>query len=85
MPATGDDDVTPDNDVYQGFVRHGEPPGCGHWNCVPCNAIRDRDLCPDSLRVDGSKHSWHFDLDDPRIYCVYCGELRDALTGETIA
>ena len=21
------------------FVRHGEPPGCGKWNCVLCNAL----------------------------------------------
>jgi hypothetical protein len=20
-------------------VRHGEPPGCGKWNCVLCNAL----------------------------------------------
>jgi hypothetical protein len=27
--------MTPNAD----FVRHGEPPGCGKWNCVLCNAL----------------------------------------------
>lgn len=40
--------------------------------------------CKDSLRPDG-KHSWAFDGDDPYIYCHFCGELRDALTGRVIA
>lgn len=40
--------------------------------------------CKDSLRADG-EHSWQFDGDDPRIHCVYCGELRDALTGQVLA
>lgn len=37
--------------------------------------------CPLSERVDGKKHSWRFDGDDPYIECVYCGEYRDALNG----
>jgi hypothetical protein len=32
--------------------------------------------CKDSLRADG-KHGWQDD--DEGTYCVYCGELRDAL------
>lgn len=39
--------------------------------------------CLHSLREDG-KHSWLFDGDDPYIHCLYCGELRDALTGKVI-
>lgn len=39
--------------------------------------------CPHSRRADG-KHSWAFDGDDPYIYCVFCAEYRDALTGRTI-
>lgn len=42
------------------------------------------DICPQSIRVDGPHHSWVFDGDDPRICCVFCGEIRDALTGEVI-
>lgn len=40
--------------------------------------------CPLSDRVDGMQHSWRFDGDDPYIRCVYCNELRDALTGTVI-
>jgi hypothetical protein len=43
-----------------------------------------QDICPTSERVDGPRHSWRFDGDDPRIICVYCGEMRDALTGNII-
>jgi hypothetical protein len=40
--------------------------------------------CPKSERVDGPLHSWRFEGDDPRIVCVFCGEVRDALTGEIL-
>jgi hypothetical protein len=40
--------------------------------------------CSPSKRVDGKFHSWRWDGDDPRIICVYCGEMRDALTGRII-
>jgi hypothetical protein len=40
--------------------------------------------CPLSKRVDGQRHSWRFDGDDPRVVCVFCGEVRDALTGQVI-
>jgi hypothetical protein len=43
-----------------------------------------QDHCPLSERVDGKVHSWRFDGDDPRIICVYCGEVRDALSGAVI-
>lgn len=40
--------------------------------------------CLLSQRVDGPKHSWRFDGDDPRIVCVYCDEMRDALSGRVL-
>jgi hypothetical protein len=43
-----------------------------------------QDICPTSERVDGPWHSWRFDGDDPRVICAYCGEMRDALTGNVI-
>lgn len=42
------------------------------------------DHCALSRRVDGPKHSWRFDGDDPRIVCVYCDEVRDAISGLVI-
>lgn len=39
--------------------------------------------CPLSKRPDG-KHTWRFSGDDPYIYCHFCGEMRDALTGEAL-
>lgn len=44
----------------------------------------DDDFCPLSQRVDGKKHTWQFDGDDPYIECHWCGEYRDALTGLVI-
>jgi hypothetical protein len=41
------------------------------------------DECARSRRIDGL-HSWEFDGDDPYIRCVFCGEVRDALTGRVI-
>lgn len=41
---------------------------------------KDQDVCPLSERVDGKLHSWKFDGDDPYVVCVYCGQMRDALT-----
>lgn len=32
-------------------------------------------VCPYSERVDGLKHSWKFDGDDPNVICHYCGEV----------
>lgn len=40
--------------------------------------------CPLSQRVDGKKHSWRFDGDDPYVICVYCDEMQDALNGRVI-
>lgn len=40
--------------------------------------------CPSSKRVDGLLHSWKFDGDDPRIECVFCGEMRDAISGAVL-
>lgn len=42
------------------------------------------DHCTLSRRVDGKKHSWVFDGDDPYIVCAYCDEVRDAITGLVI-
>lgn len=42
------------------------------------------DVCPTSTRVDGPHHSWVFDGDDPRVVCVFCGKVRDALTGAVL-
>lgn len=46
--------------------------------------LMTEDVCPRSKRVDGPKHSFRFDGDDPYIECVYCGEYRDALSGRVI-
>lgn len=43
-----------------------------------------RPECPTSKRVDGLLHSWKFDGDDPRIECVFCGEMRDAVSGAVL-
>jgi len=40
--------------------------------------------CPLSERVDAPVHSWRFDGDDPYVVCVYCGEVRDAMTDRVI-
>ena len=40
--------------------------------------------CPPSERVDGKRHSWRFEGDDPHVVCHYCGEIRDAITGRVI-
>ena len=40
--------------------------------------------CPLSQRVDGKKHTWRFDGDDPYIFCHWCGQYQDALTGDVI-
>ena len=36
--------------------------------------------CALSQRSDGD-HSWQLDGDDPYIRCMFCGEVRDALSG----
>lgn len=49
-------------------------------------AAQDADYereCKDSLRADG-RHGWAFDGDDPYVYCHFCGEVRDAITGKVI-
>ncbi len=40
--------------------------------------------CPLSERVDGKWHSWRYDGDDPYVICVYCDEMRDAMTGRMV-
>jgi hypothetical protein len=40
--------------------------------------------CPLSQRVDGKLHSTRFMGDDPYTECVFCGEVRDALTGAVV-
>lgn len=46
--------------------------------------MSDGEYCEPSQRVDGKKHSWMFDGDDPYIVCCYCDEMRDALTGRVV-
>lgn len=41
--------------------------------------------CPSSQRVDDpTLHSTRFDGDDPYTICVYCGETRDAQSGQIV-
>lgn len=47
-------------------------------------AIEAQDICLLSERVDGPKHSWEFDGDDPYIVCAWCGEKRDAISGRVM-
>jgi hypothetical protein len=47
-------------------------------------AAPDADVCPLSTRVDGPKHGWRFDGDDPYIVCSFCSEMRDAISGRVI-
>lgn len=44
----------------------------------------NQDVCPKSRRVDGPYHSTRWDGDDSRTVCVFCGQVRDALSGEVI-
>lgn len=45
---------------------------------------KEGERCEKSKRRDGLLHSWRFDGDDPYIICVYCDEMRGALTGRVI-
>lgn len=75
-----DDDLHP-IDPGRVLCAHADSNGEGaHWR----NADEPCDYCPLSRRVDGPKHSWHFDGDDPRIVCAFCGEVRDALSGRVL-
>ena len=42
------------------------------------------DVCPFSKHVDGPRHGWRFDGDDPYVYCVWCGQYRDAQTNRIL-
>lgn len=42
------------------------------------------EVCSKSQRVDGPYHSTRWDGDDARTVCVFCGEVRDALSGAII-
>lgn len=42
------------------------------------------DGCPFSQRVDGPKHGWRFDGDDPYVECDWCGQVRDAQTNRIV-
>lgn len=37
------------------------------------------EICENSKRVDGKKHSWVFMGDDPYVKCHYCSQVRDAI------
>ena len=45
-------------------------------------AVNDPERCPRTKHVDGKSHGWLFWGDDPYIKCDWCGEIRDALTGQ---
>lgn len=51
--------------------------------CDGC-AISPEEYCEKSERVDGKKHSWRFDGDDPYVICSYCKEIRDAISGKSL-
>jgi hypothetical protein len=61
-------DPAPDAD----FVRHGEPPGCGKWNCVLCNAL------PQTADTRGHTHAPEDDRggfqSGEQSPCVECGK-----------
>ncbi|NNG36921.1 hypothetical protein [Nakamurella aerolata] len=43
------------------------------------------DVCPCSQRVDHPRlHRWRFDGDDHYVICVYCDQMRDAMSGRII-
>ena len=44
-------------------------------------AVNDPERCPRTKHVDGKSHGW-LGGDDPYIKCDWCGEIRDALTGQ---
>ncbi|ROS28892.1 hypothetical protein EDF22_0623 [Rathayibacter sp. PhB127] len=43
------------------------------------------DFCSTPVRIDGPQHSWSFDGDDPRIVCLGCGGMRDAISGRVLS
>lgn len=47
-------------------------------------SLDDDRECPKSQRVDNPWHTWRSDGDDPYIFCHWCGEVRDALSGRVI-
>jgi hypothetical protein len=47
-------------------------------------AVIDPNVCPKSRRVDGPYHSTRWDGDDPYTVCVFCGQMRDAISGQVI-
>ena len=58
--------MTPNAD----FVRHGEPPGCGKWNCVWCNALPQGTHSERRCPRDGDMESWW-------LFCPFCGANLD--------
>jgi hypothetical protein len=44
----------------------------------------DPDVCRKSRRVDGPYHSTRWDGDDPYTVCVFCGQVRDAVSGRIV-
>jgi hypothetical protein len=47
-------------------------------------ALTPEEFCAQSKRVDGQRHTWRFDGDSPVVFCHWCGEQRDALTGKPL-
>ena len=48
------------------------------------HTVEKEDYCSLSERVDGKKHGWKFDGDDPYVICHWCKEVRDAITDVVI-
>ena len=46
--------------------------------------VTDPERCPLTEHVDGKSHGWLFWGDDPYVKCDWCGEIRDALTGQVV-
>lgn len=60
----------------------------GDWIVADADGVLSRytseEYCPHSKRVDGPTHTWRFDGDDPYIICVFCDEMRDALSARVV-
>ena len=63
--------------------HEGEYPMDCIASCDGC-AISPEEYCKSSERVDGKRHSWHFEDDDPYVICFYCKQTRDALSGRIL-
>lgn len=72
-----------DRAICECICHEGEFPMDCVGSCDGC-AIPPEEYCKTSERVDGKKHSWRFDGDDPYVICSYCGQVKDAISGKRI-